>query len=57
MKDILLCCTNQKNVLKKELKDWNFEVYLLIEEPSSWFPLIESMKMTCARSYAFLNFL
>ena len=35
MKDILLCCTNQKNVLKKELKDWNFEVYLLIEEPSS----------------------
>ena len=55
---ILFCRTNQKNVLQKEIKDWTFEVYLLTGEPSSWFALIESLKMTCARSYArFLNFL
>ena len=55
---ILFCCTNQKNVLQNKIKDWTFEVYLLIEVPSSWSPLIESLKMTSARSSAFfLNFL
>ena len=55
---ILFCCTNQKNVLQKEIKDWTFEVYLLTGEPSSWFGLTESLKMTCARSNAwFLDFL
>ena len=48
---------NQKNVLQKEIKDWTFKAYLLTEETSSWFLLIESLKITCARSYAwFLNF-
>ena len=54
---ILFCRTNLKN-LHKEMKDWAFEVYFLIWETSSWLPLIESLKMTCGRSYAwFLNFL
>ena len=52
------CCKNQRNVLQKEVKDRTFETYLLIEEPSFWFLLIESLKMICARSFAsFLNFL
>ena len=55
---ILFCHTNQKNLLQKEIKDWTFEAYLLTEETSSRFLLTESLKMTCARSYAwFLNFL
>ena len=55
---ILFCCTNQKNVLQKEMKDWTFEVHLLTDKPTSWFPLIESLKMTCAWPYWwFLNFL
>ena len=55
---ILFCCKNQKSVLQIKIKDCIFEVYLLTEEPNSWFPLIESWKMTCARSYVwFLNFL
>ena len=45
-------------MLQKEIKNWTFEAYLLIEETSSLFQLIESLKMTCARSYAwFLIFL
>ena len=52
----LFCCKNQKNVLQIKIKD--FEVCFLTQEPNSWFPLIESWKMTCARSYVwFLNFL
>ena len=39
-----------KNVLQKEIKDWTFKACLLTEETSSWFPLIESLKITCARS-------
>ena len=55
---ILFCWTYQKNLLQKGMKDWTFEVYLLTGELSSWFRLIESLKMTCARSYLwFLNFL
>ena len=55
---ILCCRTNQKNVLLKEIKDWNFEDYLLSREPNSWFLLIELLKMTCARSDVwFLNLL
>ena len=46
--NILCCRINQKNVLQKEIKDWTFEVYLLTREPSSRFPMIESLKMTCA---------
>ena len=33
---ILFCRKNQKNVLQMEIKDRNFEVYLLAEELSSW---------------------
>ena len=33
---ILFCRKNQKNVLQMEIKDQNFEVYLLAEELSSW---------------------
>ena len=33
---ILFCCTNQKNVLQKEIKDWAFEVHLLSGEPSQF---------------------
>ena len=55
---ISFCWTNQKNLLPKGIKDWTFEVYLLTGELSSWFQLIESLKMTCARPYAwFLIFL
>ena len=47
----------RKNVLQKEIKDWTYKAYLLTEETSSWFPLIESLKITCAKSYMwFLNF-
>ena len=47
----------RKNVLQKEIKDWTYKAYLLTEETSSWFLLIESLKITCARSYVwFLNF-
>ena len=49
---------NQKNVLQKEIKRLNLWSLFTAEETSSWFLLIESLKMTCARSYAsFLNFL
>ena len=41
---------NQKNMLQKEIKDWAFQAYLLTKETSSWFQLIGSWKMTCARS-------
>ena len=34
-----------------ERKDRIFEVYLLTGEANSWFPQIESLTMTCARSY------
>ena len=51
---ILFCQTNQKNMLQKRMKDWTFEVYLLTEELSSWFLLIETTKMTCVRPYAWL---
>ena len=55
---ILFCRKNEKNVLQKEIKDWTFEAYLLTEETSSLFSLIESLKMICARSYVwFSNFL
>ena len=55
---IFYCRTNQKNVLQKEIKHWTLEVYLYTGEPGSWFLLIESLKMTCTRSYtSFLNFL
>ena len=58
MMHILFCCSNQKKVLQKQIKDWTFEVYLLNGELLYWFPLMESLKMTCARSYAwFLKFL
>ena len=54
---IFFCHTNQKNMLQKEIKGWTFEVCLWTGEPSSWFPLIESLKMACARSFEwFLNF-
>ena len=47
----------RKNVLQKEIKDWTYKACLLTEETSSWFPLIESLKITCAKSYAwFFNF-
>ena len=46
----LFCHTNHKNVLQKEMKR--------LKPACSWFPLIELMKMTCARSYGWcLNFL
>ena len=50
---ILFCCKNQENVLQREIK-----AYLLTADTSSsWSSLIESLKITCARSYAwFLNF-
>ena len=51
----LFFCTNQQNVLQKVIKDWTLEVYLLTGEPSSWLLLIESLKMTCARSFAWSN--
>ena len=55
---ILFCCTNQKNMLQKEITYLTLEVYLLAGEPTSWFPMIESLKMTCPRSYVwFLIFL
>ena len=50
----LFYCKNQKNVLQKEIKDWTFKAYLLTEEASSLFPLIESLKIACARSYVWL---
>ena len=54
---ILFCCKNQKNVLQRESKDWTFKAYLLTADTGSWFPLTESLKITCARTYAwFLNF-
>ena len=31
---ILFCRTNQKNMSQKEVKDWDFKVYLLTGEPS-----------------------
>ena len=53
----LFCRKNQKNVLQKEIKDWRSATYLLTVETCSWFLLIESLKITCARSYAwFLSF-
>ena len=51
---ILFCCTHQKNVLQKEIKDWNFKVYLFTGEPSSWYT--ESLKMTCVRLCVVLSF-
>ena len=48
---IIFCRKNRKNVLQIEIKEWNFEAYLLTEEPISWLLLIESWKMTCTRSY------
>ena len=33
----------RKNVLQKEIKDWTYKAYLLTEETSSWFLLIESL--------------
>ena len=46
-----------KNLVQKEIKDWTYKAYLLTEETSSWFLLIESLKITYAKSYAwFLNF-
>ena len=55
---ILFCWTNQKNVLEKGMKDWTFKVYLLTGELSSWFRLVESLKITCAKPYAwFLKYL
>ena len=42
----------RKNMLQKEIKDWTYKAYLLTEETSSWFPLIESLKITCIKSYA-----
>ena len=33
----------RKNVLQKEIKDWTYKAYLVTEETSSWFPLIESL--------------
>ena len=55
---IIFCRKNQKKVLQIEIKEWNFEAYLLTEEPSSWLLLIKSWKMTCTRSYGwFLIFL
>ena len=54
----MFCRKNQKSMLQKEIKDWTSDAYLLTEETSSWFLLIESLKMPCARSYSwFLNFL
>ena len=38
-------------MLQKAMKDWTFEAYLLTEKPTSWFPLTESLKITCARWY------
>ena len=53
----LFCRKNQKNVLQKEIKDWRSATYLLTEKSCSWFLLIESLKITCDRSYAwFLSF-
>ena len=49
---------NSAKRVKERIKDWTFEVYLITGEDSSWFLLIESVKITCARSYTwFLNFL
>ena len=57
-KIVCLYSYHQKNVLQEEIKDWTFEAFLSTEETNSWFLLIESLKMTCARSYVwFLNFL
>ena len=53
---ILSCCTNQKNVLQIEIIYQTFEVYLLTGEPRYWFLLIESLKITFARSYGSLIF-
>ena len=47
----LFCRKNVKNVLQKEIKDWTFKAYLLNADTSSWFPLIESLKITYARTY------
>ena len=55
---ILFCCKSQKKVLQIKIKDWNFEVYLLTEEPCSWFLLTESWERTSTRSYGwFLKYL
>ena len=52
------CCTNQKKCVTKRNKILNFWSLFINWEPSSSFPLIESLKITCARSHAlFLNFL
>ena len=56
----LFCHKNQRNMLQVKTKEWIFEAYLLTEETSCWFQLIESLKMTCAWSVLdvwFLNFL
>ena len=53
---ILFCRTNLKIVFQTGMKDWTFEVNLLTGELSSWFQLIESLKMTCARPYAWFWF-
>ena len=54
---ILFYRKSQENLLQREIKDWTFEAYLLTADTSSSFPLIESLKITYARSYAwFLNF-
>ena len=52
------CRTNQKKCVTKRNKILNFWNLVINWEPSSAFPLIESLKITCARSHAlFLNFL
>ena len=52
---ILFYSKNWKKLIAE--RNWTYKAYLLTEETSSWFPLIESLKITCARSYAwFLNF-
>ena len=43
-------------MLQDEIKDWTFEAYLLTEETSLWFLLIEQLKVTCARSSAVFEF-
>ena len=39
-------------MLQKEIKESVLEAYFLTKETSSWFLLIESLKMIYARSYA-----
>ena len=51
-------CVNKRNWTWNLKRDWTFEIYLLTGKHISCILPTQSLKITCARSYAwFLNFL